>query len=93
MKRYHNKFSLTTLGVRGGLVINCQSWCSGFKSQPAQIFGLRFLLHLRPLAKSAMSTLTVHCQWEDEMVMERTGHTPSDTEAKKMKSLADTSHP
>ena len=41
-----------------------------------------------PLANSAMmSTLTVHCQWEDEMVRERTGHPPSCAEAKKMKSL------
>ena len=40
------------------------------------------------LANSAMmSTLIVHCQWEDEMVRERTGHTPSYAEAKKMKSL------
>jgi len=30
---------------------------------------------------------TVHCQWEDETVKERTGHLPSYTEAKKMKSL------
>ena len=34
-----------------------------------------------------MSTLTVHCQWEDEMVRERTGHLPSYAEAKKMRSL------
>src|SRR6218665_3245462 len=34
-----------------------------------------------------MSTLTVHCQWEDEMAKERTGHLPSYAEAKKMKSL------
>ena len=41
-----------------------------------------------PLANSAMtSTLTVHCQWEDETVRERTGHPPSYAEAKKMKSL------
>ena len=41
-----------------------------------------------PLANSAMmSTLTVHCQWEDETTRERTGHPPSYAEAKKMKSL------
>jgi len=34
-----------------------------------------------------MSTLTVHCQWEDETVREMTGHPPSYAEAKKMKSL------
>jgi len=34
-----------------------------------------------------MSTLTAHCQWEDETVRKRTGHPPSDAEAKKMKSL------
>jgi len=34
-----------------------------------------------------MSTLTAHCQWEDETVRERTGHPPSYAEAKKMKSL------
>ena len=28
-----------------------------------------------------------HCQWEDEMVRERTGHLPSYAEAKKMKLL------
>src|SRR6218665_1517110 len=57
----------------------------GFKSRPGQRFGLRFLLHLRPLANSAMmSTMTVHCQWEDETVRERTGHPPSYAKAKKM---------
>jgi len=41
-----------------------------------------------PLDNSAMmSTLTAHCQWEDETVRERTGHKPSYDEAKKMKSL------
>jgi len=41
-----------------------------------------------PLANSAMmSTLTAHCQWEDETVRESTGHPPSYAEAKKMKSL------
>ena len=41
-----------------------------------------------PVANSAMmSTLTANCQWEDEMVWERTGHPPSYAEAKKMKSL------
>jgi len=40
-----------------------------------------------PLANSAMmSTLTTRCQWEDEMVRERTGHSPSYTMTKKMKS-------
>jgi len=34
-----------------------------------------------------MSTLTVHCQWEDETVRERTGHAPSYAKAKKMKSM------
>jgi len=33
------------------------------------------------------STLPVHCQWEDETVRERTGHSPSYAVAKKMKSL------
>jgi len=41
-----------------------------------------------PPANSAMmSTLTVHCQCEDEVVRERTGHLPSYAKAKKMKSL------
>src|SRR6218665_1071270 len=41
-----------------------------------------------PLGNLAvMSTLTAHCQWEDETVRERTGHPPSFAEAKKMKSL------
>jgi len=34
-----------------------------------------------------MSTLTALCQWEDEMVRERTGLPPSYAVAKKMKSL------
>jgi len=34
-----------------------------------------------------MSTLTALCQWEDEMVRERTGHLPSYAVAKKKKSL------
>src|SRR6218665_2157948 len=34
-----------------------------------------------------MSMLTLHCQREDEMAMERTGHPPSDGEAKKTKLL------
>jgi len=34
-----------------------------------------------------MSTLTIHCQWEDEMEREGTGHLPSYAEAKKMKLL------
>ena len=46
-------------------------------------FGSRFLFHLCPLANSAMmSTLTAHCQWEDDMVRERTGHPPSYAEVK-----------
>src|SRR6218665_2369113 len=39
-----------------------------------------------------MSTLTVHCKWEDEMVMERTGYPPSYAMAKKMKSLTLLAH-
>jgi len=35
-----------------------------------------------------MSTLTANCQWEDETVMEKTGHLPTYAETKKMKSLA-----
>src|SRR6218665_36552 len=82
--------SLAT-GVHGSLVVSvldCQSKGPGFKSRPGQKSGLRFLLHLCPLANSAMnSTLTAHCQWEVETVRERTGHQPSYAEAKKMKSL------
>ena len=33
------------------------------------------------------STLTAHCQWEDETVKERTGHPSLYAEAEKMKSL------
>ena len=66
-------------------VLDCQSRDSGFKPWPGQKFGLRFLLHLRPLANSAiMSALIVHCQWEGETV---TSHPPSYTETKKMKTL------
>jgi len=35
-----------------------------------------------------MTTIAAHCQWEDEMLRERTGHPPSFAEAKKMKSVA-----
>jgi len=31
-----------------------------------------------------MNTLTPYCQWEDEMVRERTGHPPLYAKAKKM---------
>jgi len=48
---------------------------------------LRFLLHLRPQANSAMtSSQTIHCQWEDEMVRERTGYMPSYAKVKTMTS-------
>jgi len=58
----------------------------GFKSW-LEIW-LRFLLHLRPITNSAIiSTLTAHCQWEDEAARERTGNPPSYAKAKKMKSL------
>src|SRR6218665_516560 len=72
-------------------VVDCQSLGSRFKS--GQKFGSRFLLHLCPLANSAMmSTLTTHRQWEEVMVRERTGHSPSYAEAKKMKSLKPHTH-
>ena len=55
-------------------VLDCQLRGSRFKSWPGQKFGLRFLLHLYPQSNSSMmSTLTVHCQWEDETMRERTG--------------------
>jgi len=41
-----------------------------------------------PLVNSAtMSTLTMHCQWEDETPSERTGYLSSYAEAKKVRSL------
>src|SRR6218665_1533516 len=65
---------------------NCE--VRGFKSGRGQKFGSRFLFLLRPLASSTvMSTLTAHCQWEDETVRERTGYPPSYAEAEKMESL------
>src|SRR6218665_671137 len=76
-----SNYHYITSSLYGGLVVsvqNCQSRDSGFKSRPGQKFCSRFLLHLRPLANSVMmSTLTTHCQWEDETVRERTGHPPS----------------
>jgi len=58
-----------------------------FKSQPEQKIVLRALFHLHPLGNSAMmSTPTIHCQWEDEMVREGTGLPPFLAEAKKTKS-------
>ena len=90
---YH---SCICLGVCSGpvvIMLNRQPWSLKFKSRPGQKFGSRFLLHLRPLANSAMtSTLIAHCQWEDETVSERTGHPPSYAEAKKTKSLTLHSH-
>ena len=85
-----------TRGLRGGPVVSVldrQQWDSGFKSRPGQKFGSRFLLHLHPLANSAMtSTLTACSQWEDETVKERTGHAPSYAKAKKNE-VANTSYP
>ena len=86
--------SRVRLGVHGGLVvsvIDCKPrggvWGSN-SGQGRNLDRSRFLLHLRPLANSAMmSTLIAHCQWEDETVRERIGHPPSDAVAKKMKSL------
>ena len=92
-------FTNVCLGLHGGqgvcghlgLVVSmqdCQSWSSGFKSRSGHKFGSRFQLHLCPLANSAlMSTLTAHCQCEDEKVKEMTGHPTSYAVAKKMKSL------
>src|SRR6218665_751337 len=82
---------LVPLGVHRGLVVSmldCQSRGARFKSRPQQKFGSRFLLHVHPIANSAMmSTLAVYCQYEDETVRERTGHQPSCAGAKKMKLL------
>ena len=71
-------FKMTLVRVRGGLVISLLD-CSGFKSQPGQKFGSRFLL----TSSAMMSILTVICQWEGEMVRERIGHLSSYVEAKK----------
>src|SRR6218665_1934574 len=74
--------------VHGGLVVSvleCQSKALGFTSRP-DIF--QIYTTSVPLANSAMmSTLNASCQWEDEMVRERTVHPPSYAEALKMKSL------
>ena len=68
-------------------MLEYQSRSSGLKFRPRQEFVSRFLLHLRPLTNLAMTiTLTVHYQWKDETVLERTDHPPSYAEAKKMKS-------
>src|SRR6218665_1605820 len=79
-------YFLNLKGWRGCLAVNvldCQLGGSGFKFRPGQKFSSRFLLHLPPPAKSAMrSTLTVHCQWEDETMRERTGYPPSCAKAK-----------
>jgi len=56
-------------------------------SSDGGVFDTQFV-YLRPLANSAMmSTLTAHCQWEEETVRERIGRPPSYAVAKKMKSL------
>ena len=68
--------------VRGCLVVSAPDCQSSF----GQIFGSRFLLYIAPLANFAMM-ITLPCQWEDVMVRERTGHLPSYSKAKKMKSL------
>ena len=71
-------------------VLDCRSRGSGLKSRPRQKFGSRFLLHLA--ISGTMSTLTVHCQWEDEAAREKIGHPPSYAQAKKMKSLTLNTH-
>src|SRR6218665_1872712 len=50
------------------------------------LLGLDLGLGLHPNS-AMMSTLIVHCQWEDETAWERTVHSPSCAETKKMKSL------
>ena len=91
MHRGQSEFTNNHIGVCGSLVVSvldCQSWGSRLKPRPGQKFSSRVLFHLHPLANSAMmSTVTTHCQWEDEMVRERSGHQPSYTEAKKIRSL------
>src|SRR5688572_18414807 len=60
----------------------------GFKSRQGRKYLLRFMINLRSLSNSAiMSTLTVHCRWEDETTRERTGHPSSYAKAKKLKSV------
>ena len=59
-------------------VLDCQSSGFGFKSWSGQKFYSKFLLHLAN--SSMMSMQTIHCQWVDETVRERTGHPPSYTE-------------
>jgi len=64
--------------------INCQSRIQ----IPARFKTSATPAPVHPLANSALiSTLPVHCQWEDETAGERTGHPPSYAEAKKMKLL------
>src|SRR6218665_1806363 len=93
---FRDCFSSSLRHVCGGPVVsvlNCHSRGPGFKFRPGQKFGSRFLLHLCPLANSSMmSTLTVHCQWEDETVRQRTGHPLSYTKAKKIKLLTPHTH-
>src|SRR6218665_715908 len=80
------------MGLRGGLqCLAC--WTANREdrgSNPGQGRNLvrDFCSTCAPKVNSAMmSTLTSPCQWEDKTVRERTGHPPSCTEAKKMKSL------
>src|SRR6218665_965609 len=72
-------------------MLDCQLRNSGFNSQPRQKFGSSILLHLRSLSNSPMmntlNTSSQCCQLEDETVRERTGHPPSYSVAKKIKSL------
>ena len=63
-------FSFDFIGrVHDSLVaraLDCQPRGRGFKSPSGQKLLSRFRLQLRPLAISAvMSTLTIHCEYED----------------------------
>ena len=77
-------YTLTCWQIRDGTggfrKNNCKGLFSSLKSPN---------LACRQLENSAMmSTSTVHCRWEDETVMEKTGHPPACAKAKKMNLLA-----
>src|SRR6218665_535231 len=86
---------MSLVHARGNCSTYCEhDWWIAMKVDTGLIEVYTAVNHNRPLANSAiMSTLTVHCQWEDEAVRDRTGHPPSYAKAKKLKSLPNSSHP
>ena len=69
-------------------VLDCQSRGWGVLIPAKSYIWFEISALLAPLTNSViMSTLTIHCQWEEETFRDRTGRQPSHAKAKKVKSL------